>query len=241
MVNKITNNQGFKMNKKIIFMILGVIFLSEILLQINELIGFVCYTLLITGVLLILTKSESLGDLEKLIVILMIFPMVRILELFLTLSFYWKTSLIYYLFLFLALYYFIKFKFEFKPHKNGVGLILLSVFLGALLGFLGNSVFNAFTFEKSILFITIIPIIVFAEELFFRGMVQELITKNYGLSYGILLTSFFYALASLGFGLATIPFFVFFSLILSVAYNITKNIWLIMIISVIVHVFMFVL
>lgn len=228
------------MNKRLIINVLIVMFLSEIILQVNELAGFVCYTLLLTGILLALVNVEKIDDPSRLVMILMIFPMIRILELFLHLGDYWRISVIYYLFLFLVLYYFIKFKFEYKPNRKGFWLVIMSVFLGLLLGYLGREAFSA-SIEKSLLFITIIPIVVLTEELFFRGMVQELITKNYGISYGIILTAIFYAIASLGFGLSLVLFFVLLSLILSIIYGMTKNLWLVMIINAIVHVFMFVL
>lgn len=225
-------------NKKLIFMILGVIFLSEILLQMNELVGFVCYTLLISGILLTLMNLEKIDNSAKLIILFMIFPMIRILELFLHLSFYWRITSVYYLFLFLTVFYFIKFKFEFKSKEGGIGLIILSIFLGVLLGFVVNSFFEI---QKSFWFLMIIPIIAFSEELFFRGMIQNLMEKSYGVSYGIILTSIFYAIASLGFGLELFFFFLLLSLILSVIYGLTKNIWLTIIINMIVHVFMIVI
>ncbi|MEK6935319.1 MAG: CPBP family intramembrane glutamic endopeptidase [Nanoarchaeota archaeon] len=226
------------MDKKIIFMVLVVMFLSEILLQFNEIAGFVCYMLLITGILLTLINIERVDGSAKLMIILMIFPMIRILELFLHLSFYWRVSMVYYLFLFLTLFYFIKFGFEFKPKRGGFGWIVLCIILGILLGLFGK---NFSGVERSILLITIIPIIVFSEELFFRGMVQESIEKSYGFSYSIIITAMFYAIASLGLGIGLILFFILFSLILSIIYGVTKNIWLTMIISTIVHVFLFVL
>lgn len=225
-------------NKLLLWITLISIFLSEILLHINETLGFVSYTLIITGILIVLSNLESLDSMGKLVIVLMIFPMIRILELFLQLSNYWRISIVYYLFLFLALYYFIRFKFEYKPKKGGFWWIILSIFLGVLFGFVGKGLFHT---EKSLMFITIIPIIVFAEELFFRGMVQELITRNYGLSYGIILTALFYAIASLGFGAGLIMFFILLSLILSIIYGITKNLWLTIIINAIVHIFIFII
>jgi membrane protease YdiL (CAAX protease family) len=226
------------MNKKIILMILIVMFLSEILLHFNKIAGFVCYTFLVTGILLSVINLEKVDSKAKLIIILMIFPMIRILELFLYLPFYWNVTLIYYLFLFLTLFYFIKFKFEFKPKKKSFWFIVLGIVVGVLIGFFGHVFFEV---EKSLLFLAIIPIIAFTEEFFFRGMVQELIEKNHGFAYGIILTSIFYAIASLGLGLELLLFFLFFSLILSVIYGITKNIGITMIINAIVHLFIFVL
>lgn len=227
-----------KTPKKLIFMILAVMLFSEILLQINELVGFVCYTLLITGILLTLINLEKIDDSAKLIILFMIFPMIRILELFLHLSFYWRISVVYYLFLFLTIFYFIKFGFDFKSKQKSFWFILLSLVLGGIFGFLGS---NFLEVQKSFWFITILPIIAFSEEVFFRGMIQKLIEKNYGIAYGIILTSMFYAIASLGLGIGLLPFFLLFSLVLSIIYSITKNVWLTLIMNLIVHLFMFVL
>ena len=168
----------------------------------------------------------------------MIFPMIRILELFLKLNNYWTISVVYYLFLFLSLFYFIKFKFDFKVKKKNLLWLILCIILGVLFGLFGGKVF---IIEKSIWYLTIIPLIAFTEELFFRGMIQKLINKSYGFSYSVILTSLFYGVASLSFGLEFILFFILFSLVCSIVYDLTENLWFCMIINAMIHVFLFVI
>jgi len=206
------------------YLVLIVILLCEILLVRNVTISFLMYSFLVTGVLLSLSyqKQESgeLNNSGKLLLVLMIFPIVRIVELFLSLDFFWKTELVYGLMLFLGVFYLIKFKIDIGVRKN-LWLTPLVICLGMLLGFIGN-VFFDFPKYSGILFL--IPLIGFSEELLFRGLIQNLTEKNSGVLSSIFLTSVLYGILHLSFGISLALVFFVVSLVICFVYYLTRNI-----------------
>jgi len=226
------------MRKYLLILLISTIFLSEIILRVNEIAGFIFYISLITGVLISFHKAESLDDYGKLAVIFTIIPILRIAELFITLEFFWKTLIFYYLLFFLVTFYSIKFKINPGYTKKGLILMPLVIFLAISLGYLGNAFLNL---DKYIGLLALLPIIAYSEEVLFRGLIQNLIKKIYSPLTSILSTALLYGIFSLSYSFSAIIFFFITALIISLVYNYTKNIFLTITINLILHFFLFVL
>jgi len=223
--------------KKFLPILIGLSFLlSEILLKIDATFGFFCYIILITGCLISLSRKEELDVYGKLMFVLLILPMMRIAELFINFSYLWRSFIIYYVLLFLVLIYSGRFKINPGYTKKGLILLPLVIVLGVVLGALGNEVS-----EKYSEFILFLPIIVFSEELLFRGMIQNLVKEGYGTKLSIIIPSIVYVIFSLNYNLFTVFFLFIASLVSSIIYHYTKNIFLTITLNLIVHFFIFIL
>ena len=224
--------------KKYLLVLLSLsMFLSEIILRINETAGFFLYGFLIAGCLISLAKAESLDNYGKLIIVFMILPIIRIAELFIVFEFFWRIFIVYYILLFLVSFYSIKFKINPGYTKEKLYLLPLVILLGVSLGFIGN----LFGFEKYAGLIFLIPLIAYSEEVLFRGLIQNFIEKSYGIFPSIFFTALLYGIFSLSFGFPAVLFLFFTAGIISFIYYFTKNIFLTIAINLILHLFLFVL
>ncbi len=239
-------NNVFKMFKEIyqelfmkkhfaVFVIL-ILILSEVLLNINKVIGFILYICLVALCLLSLSHTKVLNEYGKLIIVLMIIPIVRIVELFISLSFFWEILISYSILLFLAFYYSVRFKLDHGHKKEKLGWLPLAIIIGIALGIVGNFFFS---FEKYSWLIYLIPLIAYSEEILFRGMIQNLIKEGYGITLSILITAFLYGIFSLNYGYLFALFMFFAGIIIGLVYNHTKNIFLAVAINLILHFFLF--
>jgi membrane protease YdiL (CAAX protease family) len=186
--------------------------------------------------LISLSRKEELDVYGKLMFVLLILPMMRIAELFINFSYLWRSFIIYYVLLFLVLIYSGRFKINPGYTKKGLILLPLVIVLGVVLGALGNEVS-----EKYSEFILFLPIIVFSEELLFRGMIQNLVKEGYGTKLSIIIPSIVYVIFSLNYNLFTVFFLFIASLVSSIIYHYTKNIFLTITLNLIVHFFIFIL
>ncbi len=222
--------------KKYLLWILSLgLILSEIILKLKPEFGFIVYSVLIGGCLIALAEHEKLDDYGKLIIIFMILPIVRVSELFIGFNFFVRSFVVYYILGFLVVFYGLKFKIDPGYSKKYLWYIPLVVILGGILGILGN-VFD-FTHYSGWLFL--LPIIAFSEEVLFRGLIQNLINKEYGVVYAIIISSIIYCV----FSLYSFPmlFVVFaFSLVSGIIYYFSKNIYLSMIFNLVFHLFILV-
>jgi membrane protease YdiL (CAAX protease family) len=226
------------MIKKYIPILMGFsLLLSEIILKINTTFGFFCYAVLITGCLIALESQERLDVYSKLMIVLLILPMARIAELFIHFNYLWRSVIISFALLFFVLIYSIKLRIKPGFTKKKLGFLPLVLIGGVVLGVLGSG----FVSEKYSNFIFILPLIVFAEELFFRGMMQNLTKESYGSKMSIILPSLVYAIFSLNFALPVIIIMFASSLICSIIYHYSKNIFLSVAFSLAVHLFIFAL
>ena len=144
------------MEGRIIVLVILALVLTEICLYINKIAGFVLYLLLIALYLLSLSQVKILNNYGKLIIILMIVPIVRVIELFITLEFFWKVVISYGVLLFLAFFYSVRFKLDHGHIKEKLGLFPFAVVVGVVLGFIGDAYFN---FDKLFWLIYLIPFI----------------------------------------------------------------------------------
>jgi len=226
------------MRKGLLALIGMALLLSEIILFVKPEFAFISHSILIGGCLIALANEETLDNSGKLIIIFMILPIIRISELFLNFSFIWNTAIIYFILLFLVTFYSIKFKINPGYKKKFLILIPIVILLGITLGVLGNILFD---FEKIPELILILPILVFSEEVLFRGLIQNLIQEEYSGFTAVVFTSLIYGIFSMGFGFPVLWFIFGVSLIISLIYAMTKNIYLTMAFSLIMHIFIFII
>jgi membrane protease YdiL (CAAX protease family) len=211
------------MKKTLIYLVILSMFLSEMLLLLNPTLGFFIYASLFTGILFVLASSDIDKDLNKILYVFMIFPLIRISQLFLEFDFFWNNLIIYYSLLFLVLFYSFKFKIKIGYTKNNLWLLFLIVPLALSFGLVGNFMLN---FEKKYLLFLIIPVIAYSEELLFRGMIENLLEKQYGRLFSIILTSLVYGILMVGLGLYAVLFFFSVSVVSCLIYSYFKNIFL---------------
>lgn len=220
-----------------VFLIL-VLILSEILLNVSEVIGFILYGFLVALCLLSLSHTKLLNEYGKLIIVLMIVPIVRIVEMFLSLGFFWEVLISYCILLFLAFYYSVRFRLDHGHKKEKLNLLPLAVIAGGILGLIGSYFFSL---EQYKWVIYLIPLIAYSEEILFRGMIQNLVKKGYGTFLSVLIPALLYGIFSLSYSFLFALFMFFAGIVLGVFYNRTKNIFLTITINLILHFCLFVL
>ena len=222
------------MKKHLPALLVLAIILSEIMLNFNEKIGFAFYVVLISGVLLPLSKIEKLDDYTKLIIVLMILPIIRISELFIAFNLFFRSLIFYFILFFLVTFYIIKFKVNPGFKKKGLILLPLAILLAISLGFFSQ---NFIEINKNLGVIFLIPIIVYGEEVLFRGLMQRYMKKTNGAFSSVLLVSLIYGVFSLSYGFPIAMFLFVVSIILGVVYNYTENLFLTITMSFIIHLF----
>lgn len=209
----------------------------EYLLNTFPQIGFFVYAIFV-GIILILMEDEIRHTKEeKVLIFLMILPICRIAGIFLNIDFFWNTLIFYSLLIGTTIYYAIKFsmKFEKTPFIGNPSYFLITLALSGIIWAVSKYLLN--WGSAKILFL--IPLIVYAEEIYFRGGFQNLINEWFG-NFSILFTAFVYGIFSIshGFTFALIGFAV--ALVLSTLYHITKNIYLTYALNLIFHALLFV-
>lgn len=196
--------------------------ISEISLRIDTRISFIFYALILSIILFSLSRKEKEDDFDRLMIVLMILPVLRISELFINFNNFIDIIFSYYILFFLSAFFVIKFKMKIWQLKN-IWFFPLVIIWSILIGLIGNTFIPN---DKNILIVFLIPIIAFSEEIFFRGLLQNLIKSNYNNILAIVLPSLIYALFALSFGAEIAVFFLIVNLLIGILYFITKNIYL---------------
>lgn len=199
-------------------------------------VGFIVYAVFV-GVVLILMENE-IGPTkeEKTLVFLMIIPICRLAELFLNLNFFWSTLLFYLMIIALVVYYALKFKIKTKPFIGNPGIFLIVLGVSGVASLATRYLLNWNNYSL----VFLIPIIAYAEEIFFRGGFQNL-TKEWFGNFSILLTSFVYASFSLSYGFVFTLIAFFSSLIISTFYHFKRNLYITYLLNIGFHVVLVVL
>ena len=226
------------LKKTLLFLMIVSLFLSEIVLSVNEIIGFSMYSAIIIGILITLSKSKSIDDYSKLGIFLIILPIIRLTSLFLQFEIFWNTLIIYNLLLFLVTFYTIKFKIDIGYTKKRLSLLVLIIPLGVVLGFIGNMFFNS---GGNYWMLFLLPLAAYSEEVLFRGLIQKHIKKIYGGLNSVIFTALLFCIFSLGLSLNVIFLLFAVGLILGVIYYFTENIFLTITLNMILNLFIFVL
>ena len=214
--------KGLFEKKHFVILIIFLIIYSEIFLMLNSTIGFVLYSFLISLCLLSLSHHKYLNNYSKLIIVLMIVPIVRITELFLSLDFFWKLIVSYLILLFLSFYYSVRFKLDHGHKRGSLAFMPLAIIFGITIGFAGRYLLS---FQMPSWIIFFIPVIAYSEEILFRGMLQNLMKKGYGASFAILISSVLYAVFSLSYGVVFAGFIFLAGIYIGIVYNYSKNIF----------------
>ena len=224
-----------KLRKPFFVFLMLIFFISEIILRINNYLGVFIYAALIGIVLFDLEEYEFLNNNKKLLVFLMILPVARISELFISFNFLWKTIMFYFVLCFLIIFYTKKFKINPGYTKAKLWFFPVSLVIGIYLGYIGGAYFN---FEKHFELLFLLPFIMFSEELLFRGLIQNHAKKEFGSMFAVILTSILFAIFSLGFGFKFLYFIFAANLIMCLIYDKTENIWLTLPINLCINLFL---
>ena len=222
-----------QIERNFLIVLLGIPIVEYILYSFYS-VGFIIYAVFI-GIVLILMENE-MGPTkeEKVLVFLMIIPICRLAELFLGFDFFWNTLIFYTLVVCLVAYYAIKFKIKTKPFIGNPSY-LLGIFLVGGLGSMAVKYFLQWEFAG---LIVIIPLIAYAEEIYFRGGFQTLTQEWFG-NFSILLTSFLYAAFSISYGFSFVLIAFFASMIISTFYHFKKNLYFTFILNLVFHIVLF--
>lgn len=214
---------------------IGFVFLNEVLLRFSELVGFWMYVVLMTLALLILPRKEF-DDSSIMIVVLLVIPLVRISELFLDVSFFWRVVVGHGILLFLGIFYLFRFRIDMGSLGKNLLVLPFVVLVGVGLGIFGG----LFPRERIIVLVLAIPLISFSEEIYFRGLVQNLIERTCGNFYSLVISAVLYGIMSMYFSVWLGVLFGVMSLISGIVYLATRNIFLSVILNIIFSLFVLV-
>jgi len=229
------------MNKKLLTITLLILLILELTLLLNTQLGFILYAIIVLGTLIGLTALEDLRKYSidtKLITFLMIIPIVRMAEIFSNFDSIFRIAVVYLSLFFLVAFYLLKFKVNIGFTLKGIKFLPIALVVGIALGFIGNLFFNL---EKNLFLFSLIAIISYSEEVFFRGLVQNTVREGYGIIWSLIVPSVLVFIFTLSLGILPAIFFFFVSLVTSTIYSWNKNIFIALIINLLVSVIMFAL
>jgi membrane protease YdiL (CAAX protease family) len=220
------------MNKTAFIIVITGILLSELVFQFNQTFGFLLYSVLLGFVLISMERDMYVNKSDVLLILLMIVPIARISELFMTFNSLWNMFIFYSILTFLAVYYANKLRIRSEMVELGdFGYGIIVIVVGVLLALGAKYIFHMN--NPAIIFL--ILFIAYAEEILFRGEIQNLSKQRYGPIYSILFTSLLYAIFSISYG--STMFLISFgaSLVLCLLYYYTKNIFVTFLGNIILH------
>jgi membrane protease YdiL (CAAX protease family) len=203
-----------------------------LIFQWNQTFGFVIYAVLLGVVLVSMEKDITLDKSEMLLIFLMIVPIARISELFLPFTALWKIFTFYAVIAFLGIFYASKFWIkanEVKLEDMSYPVIIAVVSVFAMAGA------EYFFGMKNSIVIPLIFFIAYAEEILFRGEIQNLTNERYGPVYAVFFTSLLYGIFTMSYGFPVYLFAFLASIILCLTYQYTKNIYLTFFMNVVFH------
>lgn len=207
---------------------IGSIFICELMILFNQLLGLLMYSILI-GFFLIKIDKDAFFTLKKknirikngnlvskedeLLIFLMIVPILRITEFFIDFNELYNILIFYFMMVGLTIYYLRKFLLEkkYNYHKRK-GTLSYLIFIFIIVFFI-EYFFSIW--ENS--FIYIIPFIAYSEEILFRGGIFHLIKDSYNSLISVFLTSGIYTMFSFSHGVPLI--FLIFSMSLIISYS----------------------
>lgn len=218
--------------RNFLFIIAGIAVVEFIINFFYE-VGFFIYAIFIGIILVVMENEIQHTKEEKALIFLMIIPLCRLASLFLDVNFFWSTLIFYLLVISLVIYYSIK--FWFRVRKNPfignpfyfLAVLLFSLTAWALAKYAFQVEFSGIVF--------LIPIIAYAEEIYFRGGFQNLTHAWFG-QYSIIFTSLLYAIFSISHGFYFMLIAFLASLILSTLYYFTKNLYVSFALNIVLHV-----
>jgi membrane protease YdiL (CAAX protease family) len=213
------------------------VLLNEIIMGFSENIGAFMYLVLMNMVLFVISRRGNLVDVDHMIVIFLIVPLARIAGLFMDVSYVWKMFLGYGILLFLGMYYLYRFDVDIGKSGRCLWVLPIVVFCGIVAVILGNV---GFAVDGELILIMFLPLVVFSEEIFFRGLMQNLIKKCCTNFYSIFVPAVVYGALSLYLGVWLAVLFFFVGTFSGLMYSYTRNIFISVAFSLAVSVFVFV-
>lgn len=221
----------------LILFLFAFVTLAELMLYFDSKITFFLYFALIVFFLFSFSKAGALNSEGVFASLFIPIPIIRVISLFLHVSEFWNTLLIYFCFLYLVFVCIFRFKLKIFSTKKGY-YIVYAMIVGIFLGIFSNAILD---FTKSENLIYLLPLIVFTEEVYFRGILQKYIEEKYSRVIGIIFVSLLYGVLCLtqGYTIA-IAFFIFY-LMGSIFYAESKNVFVSMGLSLMFHLFAYVL
>jgi membrane protease YdiL (CAAX protease family) len=169
---------------------------------------------------------------------LSVIPLIKILQLFISLPSPWSIIISYSILLILSIYYLAWFKIPLKLKGNYLVLPLVLI-LGLLLGIMGKPFLPILPVLTNFS-ILLILIVVLSEEIFFRGLLQETSTPIFGTALSIIIPALFYSLSHISLGIFAFIYFLAFGLISGLIYASTKNLLFSIILGLIANLVLFV-
>ena len=210
----------------------------EIFIAKSPMTGFILYIIFLTAVCFILSKNEDLKNFDKFLILLSVIPLIKILQLFISLPSPWSIIISYSILLILSIYYLAWFKIPLKLKGNYLVLPLVLI-LGLLLGIMGKPFLPILPVLTNFS-ILLILIVVLSEEIFFRGLLQETSTPIFGTALSIIIPALFYSLSHISLGIFAFIYFLAFGLISGLIYASTKNLLFSIILGLIANLVLFV-
>lgn len=248
--NKITKTKNKKKNKKmkktLLLIALIILAISELIMKIKPEISFLFYSLLVGSILIVISKikGKNIETQKKEIALasfLLIIPMMRMIELFINFSFFWRTFIFYNSLLFLVIFYSFKFKIDVGFNTNKLWFLIISMLFGISFGLAGNILSSFIGIEKHLEIIVFLPLIAFTEEILFRSLIQNSLEKNYGDLTGIFVSSLLVLIFTLSYSPWIALFFFLSSLISSALYSYSRNIFPSILLNIIITLLIFVI
>ena len=211
------------MKKYILFLLVAGILLAELTFQSDARIGFLLYAFLVGGVLIALSSDYYAGPSTKIIISFMILPLLRISEIFLKLSYFSRVLFIYTSLAFLVIFYTYRFEKHVGFTKRYLAWLPVAIIIGIALGVLGNYIF---ALDRHIELLYLMPLVAFSEEMLFRGLIQKELRENYSHLMSIFVSALLYFIFGLSYGVLIAVFFFAVSIISAIFYDKTQNIYL---------------
>jgi len=201
----------------LLYLLLLFVLISEIILKINNTAGVIFYGIFLIGILMSVSFSKNFGKIQEFLLVFMIFPLIKIADSFLLIYVPWRAELISLIVLILGIYYIWKFKVDLGSINKILWLIPLVIILGISLGILGNYLFSI---KAASYVLAILPIAILSEEIFFRGLLMNLIDSKIN---AIIFVSLIIGIVNINFGIVPALFLVFVNFIICLIYSSTRN------------------
>jgi len=211
------------------------VLLLELILKISPLYGALAYFAAAAIALIAVSRLDPKYNNKKQIILLVAaVATINAASLFLPFNLFWKTLIAYSLLAFVSIFY----SSVINHSKEEIKLkeVFWAVSATVILGYAGMIVIG---FEKNILLLAIIPLIAFSEEYFFRGLLLNSAERESGKETAVVFTAIFYGILCLGYGLMAAFFFFAMSLLFGLFYTRTRSLLFTMVLSAIIHVFLF--
>ena len=225
------------MEKTLVGIFAGIILLAEIIFSYSSAFGAFLYLVIINAVLFLLASSKKLDSYSKMMIVLLVIPIVRVAYLFVDLGYIWRILVVYLLMLFLGYYYSVKFGIDLGEKTEHLSFLPFVLIIGGLLGFAFSDFFDMNV--RGLIFI--LPLVAFAEEIYFRGLLQNLTRENFGFAYSIIFPSVLYSFLVIGLGIYVAVFLFLMSILSSIIYHNTRNIFLSITLNFVFSLFLWVL